>query len=293
MNLLPRYSPFSRCLAGAGFLLALSLGSCTEEKKAVVPAPTPPPAPPANSEAKDYNAYTELVWSDEFNGGALDQAKWGFDLGAGGWGNRELQTYTNSTENVFTGGGILTIKAVKPISGSPAYTSGRILTKGKRSFVFGRIDVRAKIPKGKGIWPAIWMLGADIDQNNWPKCGEIDIMELRGSKPRELLSTMHYANAAGTRELKGTTAVQPADLSDAFHVYSMVRSQDQIRVYIDGTQFYSFGKADVGSGPYPFNNPFFVILNVAVGGDFDGDPNATTTFPQQMDVDYVKFFQYK
>lgn len=296
MKFFPRYSS---CLswAGASFVLALSLGACTEKKDPVIPpappvVPTVPTAPVTNSEAREYNAYTELVWSDEFDGAALDPVKWGFDLGAGGWGNNELETYTNSTENVSVNGGNLVIKAIKPASG-PAYTSGRILTKGKKDFVFGRLDVRAKIPKGKGVWPAIWMLGSEIDTNNWPKCGEIDIMELRGSKPKELLTTMHYGNTASDKGQSGTTATQPADLSDAFHVYSVVRSQDQIRIYLDGQQVFSFSKSSVGTYTYPFNNPFFVILNVAVGGNFDGNPDGTATFPQQMEVDYVKFFQYK
>ena len=159
--------------------------------------------------------------------------------------------------------------------------------------MYGRTDIRAKIPKGKGIWPAIWMLGADIDQNNWPKCGEIDIMELRGSKPRELLATMHFGNSTADRRQKGTTAQQPADLSDDFHVYSVVRSRDQIRVFIDGQQYFSFTSGDAAPYSYPFNNSFFMVLNLAIGGDFDGNPDASTTFPQQMQVDYVRHYQYK
>ncbi|MBO2010596.1 family 16 glycosylhydrolase [Hymenobacter negativus] len=283
------FSPF-RQWTGAGFVLALSLAGCTEKKSA------PPVAPPitsteVNADARDYSQYTELVWSDEFNGGAIDQAKWGYDLGGGGWGNNELQAYTNSNNNAFVSGGNLTIVARREQSGNNAYTSARLLSKGKQTFVFGRTDIRAKLPKGKGIWPAIWMLGADIDQNNWPKCGEIDIMELRGSRPNELLSTMHFGNP--TRVLVGTTSLRPTDLSTDFHIYSAVRSKDQIRFFIDGVQYFTFTSADAGSNPYPFNNPFFMILNVAVGGDFDGNPDAGTTFPQEMLVDYVKHFQYK
>jgi beta-glucanase (GH16 family) len=287
--------PFSaplRAGAGLGLSLALSLlAACTSDPPKPVLPPAAPPA--ANAEPRDYAAYTTLIWRDEFDGAALDLNKWGFDLGAGGWGNNELQTYTNAPENVTTTGGHLIIKAVRPASGSPAYTSARLLTKGKQTFVFGRIDVRAKIPKGKGVWPAIWMLGADIDQNNWPKCGEIDIMELRGSKPRELISTMHFANTSGAREFRTTTRQHPTDLSDDFHVYSVVRSQDQIRMFLDGQQYLTFNKSDVGAASYPFNNPFFMILNVAVGGDFDGNPDASTTFPQQMEVDYVRHYQYQ
>ncbi|GAB3292474.1 hypothetical protein GCM10027511_05610 [Hymenobacter humi] len=279
---------------GVSLLLALSLTSCTE-KASPRPAPLPPtPAPPVvNEEARNYADYTTLVWGDEFDGSALDQTKWGYDLGGSGWGNNELQNYTNSSENSFVNGGNLTIKALRQQSGSNGYTSARLLTKGKQTFQFGRIDVRAKIPKGKGVWPAIWMLGADIDQNNWPKCGEIDIMELRGSRPKELLSTMHFADPQGARRLKGTTKTVTADLSDDFHIYSVVRSRDQIRVYLDSELFFTFTSGDTSGGSYPFNNPFFMILNVAVGGDFDGNPDASTVFPQQMQVDYVRYFQYK
>ena len=291
MSITLRYYFLQRSRLGAGLLLALSLVACTEKKDGFVPTTAPPVAAVANEEARPYADYTELSWSDEFDGGAISTSKWGYDLGGGGWGNNELQAYTNSNTNAYVSGGNLTIVARREQSGSNAYTSARLLTKNKQTFVFGRTDIRAKVPKGKGIWPAIWMLGADIDQNNWPKCGEIDIMELRGSRPTELLSTMHFGNP--TRVFKGTTAVQPNDLSNDFHIYSAVRSKDQIRFFIDGVQYFTFTKADVGSNPYPFNNPFFVILNVAVGGDFDGNPDASTVFPQQMQVDYVKHFLYK
>jgi beta-glucanase (GH16 family) len=275
---------------GVGLLLALSLGSCTETKTKNVPTPTPV-TPVVNEEARDYGQYTELKWSDEFTTGPLDQSKWVYELGGGGWGNNELQAYTNSGDNVLVSNGNLVIQARRQQSGSNQYTSGRLITKGKQSFQYGRIDVRAKVPKGKGVWPAIWMLGADIDQNNWPKCGEIDIMELRGSRPKELLSTMHFGNSAADHRFKGTTKTLTEDLSSDFHVFSVVRSKDLLRFFIDGQQYYMFTGAD--SSPFPFNNPFFLILNVAVGGDFDGNPDASTTFPQEMQVDYVKYFQYK
>ena len=287
--------------AGASLLLALLCSACTENKTPVIPAPTTPTTTtpttttPAvtNSEARDFAQYTELQWSDEFNGsGAPDQTKWGYDLGGGGWGNQELETYTNSTDNVSQTGGNLVITAIKPASGS--YTSGRILTKNKQNFQFGRIDVRAKLPKGQGIWPAIWMLGSDIDSNNWPKCGEIDIMELRGQTPTEILTTMHYADNSGNHQQSGVERIKlpnTANYTDDFHVFSAVRSQDQIRFYIDNQLYYTFAKNS--TYPYPFNNNFFVVLNVAVGGNFLGNPDATTVFPQQMQVDYVRYYQYK
>ncbi|RSK37601.1 glycoside hydrolase family 16 protein [Hymenobacter metallilatus] len=276
----------------AGLAVTLGLLACTETKTKNIPQPTPTPTTPVvNEEARDYNQYTELIWSDEFSTGALDQTKWTYELGAGGWGNNELQTYTNANDNVYMSGGNLVIQAKQ--TGNNAYTSGRLITKGKQSFQYGRIDVRAKLPKGKGVWPAIWMLGADIDQNNWPKCGEIDIMELRGSQPREFLSTMHFGNSTADHRYKGTTKAMAVDLSADYHTYSVVRSKDLLRFYVDGeTQpYYQFTGSD--ASPFPFNNPFFVILNVAVGGNFDGNPDGSTTFPQQMQVDYVRYYQYK
>ena len=287
MTTIRRYS------LGLGLACTLGLLGCTETKTKNVPAPTPPlpPTTAVNEEARDYSLYTEQTWADEFDSGALDQTKWTYELGGGGWGNNELQAYTNSTDNVYQSGGNLVIQARRQQSGNNAYTSGRLITKGKQSFQYGRLDVRAKVPKGKGVWPAIWMLGSDIDQNNWPVCGEIDIMELRGSRPTELLSTMHFGNGFNDHRYKGTTKTVANPLSDDFHTYSVVRSKDLLRFYVDGAQYYTFTPSD--ASPFPFNNPFFVILNVAIGGNFDGDPDASTVLPQQMQVDYVRFYQYK
>jgi len=283
---------------GIGTLLSLSLGACTENKSPDIPVPTPNPVTTApNSEAKDFADYTELKWSDEFDGGgAVDPTKWVAETGGGGWGNNELEYYTNSTENAFVNGGNLIIQAQKQSQGGRDYTSARLITKDKQSFTFGRIDVRAKLPKGQGIWPAIWMLGSDIDQNNWPRCGEIDIMELRGYEPNKMLSTMHYGTSTADHKYKGTDlTLANGNFSDDFHLFSVVRSKDQIRFFLDGKQYYTFTSND--ASPYPFNNPFFMVLNVAVGGDFVGNPTAatinTTTFPQQMVVDYVRHYQYK
>ena len=285
-------SPSSRVCAS--LLVALTFSSCTEKKTPNIPTPVTPPTTTApNAEVRDYTQYTELIWSDEFNGaGPADATKWAYDTGNNnGWGNQELETYTTTTENVSQNGGNLVIQATK--TGS-SYTSGRILTKGKQNFQYGRIDVRAKLPKGQGIWPAIWMLGSDIDQNNWPACGEIDIMELRGQEPTKILSTMHFGNSTADHRYKGIDNVQlpgGASFADDFHVYSVVRAKDQMQFFIDGKNYYTFTAND--ASPYPFNNPFFVVLNVAVGGNFLGNPDASTVFPQQMQVDYVRYYQYK
>ena len=281
---------------GAGLLVAMSFSSCTETKTPNIPPAVVVPTA-TGADAKDYGQYTELVWSDEFDGsGAPDASKWMYDLGGGGWGNNELETYTSSTDNVRRDGGNLIIQAQRAGTG---YTSGRILTKGKQNFQYGRVDVRAKVPQGKGLWPAIWMLGSDIDQNNWPKCGEIDMMELRGQAPTEILSTMHFADNAGNHAQDGISSVKLADgssFANDFHTYSTVRSKDQIRFYLDGKLYYTFTSSNTSPYAYPFNNNFFVVLNVAVGGNFlgtGGNPDASSVFPQQMLVDYVRYYQYK
>ena len=280
----------------AGFALALGLGlaACTEKKAAPTPVVVPT-ATEVNADPRDYALYTETVWADEFAGSAVDPAKWGYDTGGGGWGNNELEYYTNSSDNSYLSNGSLVIEARRQAQGGRDYTSARMLTKGKQTFKYGRIDVRAKLPQGQGIWPAIWLLGADIDQNNWPKCGEIDIMELRGQEPNKFLTTMHFAKPDGTRAMKGSPdqVLASGNFSDAFHTFSLVRSKDQMRFFLDGNLYYTFTPSDVNGNSYPFNNPFFVILNVAVGGDFLGSPNASTVFPQRMEVDYVRYYQYK
>ncbi|HET9502907.1 MAG TPA: glycoside hydrolase family 16 protein [Hymenobacter sp.] len=281
----------------AGLVLLLSTGGCTQE----------PPGPTISDDAKASNAttnatpkafadYTELVWSDEFDTSALDQNKWVYEV-KDVWFNNELQATTNRRDNVTVTGGNLNIIAKPESYNGRNYTSGRIITKGKKDFLFGRLDVRAKLPKGKGIWPAIWMLGSNDSQVSWPACGEIDIMELRGSTPRVNNSTMHYGSSVATHQYKGTQytlpSSTPGDFSTDFHTFSCVRGQDKLEFFVDGVSYYTFTPSLVTPYAYPFNNPFYVILNVAVGGDFDGNPDATTVFPQTMQVDYVRFYQYK
>jgi beta-glucanase (GH16 family) len=281
----------------ASLVLMLSTGGCTQE----------PPGPVISDDTKTSNAttnatpkafadYTELVWSDEFDTSSLDQNKWVYEV-KDVWFNNELQATTNRRDNVTVTGGNLNIIAKPESYNGRTYTSGRIITKGKKDFLFGRLDVRAKLPKGKGIWPAIWMLGSNDSQVSWPACGEIDIMELRGSTPRVNNSTMHYGSSVATHQYKGTQYTlptsTPGDFSTDFHTFSCVRGQDKMEFFVDGVSYYTFTPSLVTPYAYPFNNPFYVILNVAVGGDFDGNPDATTVFPQTMQVDYVRFYQYK
>ncbi len=238
-----------------------------------------------------YSGY-EKAWQDEFNGTTLDATSWGFDIGGGGWGNNELQYYTNRPENVYLTNGNLVIEAKKEEFSGRSYTSARLLTKGKREFTFGRIDIRAKLPVGKGIWPALWMLGKKIDQTSWPACGEIDIMELVGKDPNKVYGTLHWGTSTATHQSFGTNYLLPTgNFSDKFHVFSLVWEADKMEILMDDISYYKFDKSKIGSSPYPFNEAFFLIFNVAVGGDWPGSPDASTVFPQQMIVDYVRVFK--
>ncbi|MCC2545582.1 glycoside hydrolase family 16 protein [Hymenobacter sp. BT175] len=275
--------------ASAGLGLVLALAGCTQETPKPLPQPT---KPEPNAEARDYTAYTQLIAtaSDEFEGGGLDPQKWSYEV-MDDWFNNEKQATTNSSNNLYLTSGQLHIQARREQLRNKQFTSARIVTKNKINYGFGRLDVRAKLPKGKGIWPAIWMLGVNDTQVGWPACGEIDIMELRGSAPNVNISTVHYGTSPATRQYKGTTYNLPTgDFSGDFHTFSLIRSQNQLRWYVDGVQTYTITPAD--ASPYPFNNPFYLILNVAVGGDFDGDPSAAEPFPKEMVVEYVRFYQY-
>ncbi|MCU7549704.1 family 16 glycosylhydrolase [Chitinophagaceae bacterium LB-8] len=240
-----------------------------------------------------YPGYT-LVWNDEFSGTTLDANIWNFETGNGsnGWGNNELEYYTNSTKNAFVSNGNLIIEARKESIGGFNYSSARLTTQNKKSFTYGRIDIRAKLPKGKGVWPALWMLGNNITSAGWPACGEIDIMELLGHEITKSYGTLHYGSSSATHGSKGTSfTLSSSSFYDQFHVFSMDWKQDQIKLYVDNNLFLTVNKSDVGTAPYPFNAPFFFIFNVAVGGNWPGSPDATTTFPQRMIVDYIRVFQ--
>ncbi|MFZ4542899.1 MAG: family 16 glycosylhydrolase [Saprospiraceae bacterium] len=241
--------------------------------------------------ADSYAGY-KLSWSDEFNGNSLNTADWNFDIGTGnnGWGNEESQYYTNESDNVYFRNGKLVIEAIKEKYQGKEYTSARLNTKKKREFLYGRIDIRAKLPRGQGIWPAIWMLGANIDQVSWPVCGEIDIMELLGQNPSKVYATLHHSpqgiQAQGVYNLTGGKT-----FSDEFHVFSLDWDLDKITILLDDKVFFTTTKSKLNANPYPFNAPFFFILNIAVGGKWPGYPNASTVFPQRMEVDYVRVFQ--
>lgn len=242
--------------------------------------------------ASGYTGMT-LVWSDEFSGKTLNAGNWTYETGGSGWGNNELEYYTNSLKNTFLTGGYLVIEARKETIGTNNYTSARIISKDKKTFTYGRIDIRAKLPKGQGLWPALWMLGNNISQQGygWPACGEIDIMELLGQDPQKVYGTVHWGIAGqGSTHIGGNYSIATGDFSSSFHVFSLQWDASKLTFLVDAAAYFTANKTDVGIN-YPFDKPFFFILNVAVGGNWPGNPNSSTTFPQRMIVDYVKVFQ--
>ncbi|MEI6409612.1 MAG: family 16 glycosylhydrolase [Bacteroidota bacterium] len=234
-----------------------------------------------------------LVWADEFDGTTLNSAWWTQEIGNGqsGWGNNELQFYR--AENTSVQSGNLIIEARKESYSGSEYTSSRIITKDKKAFKYGRIDIRAALPKGQGIWPALWMLGSNLSQVNWPACGEIDIMELVGNLPNRVYGTVHYGASLNEHQQNGLSQALSgtATFNDEYHVFSLVWEKDSIKWYVDDVQYHQVTPADLGTAPYPFNQDFFFIFNLAVGGNWPGSPDASTVFPQRLIVDYVRVFQ--
>jgi beta-glucanase (GH16 family) len=238
----------------------------------------------------------KLTWSDEFNGpaGAIDGSKWGFDVGTGtnGWGNNELEYYTNRTSNVvLDGNGALQIIARKEAFMGSGYTSGRITTSGKFSQAYGRFEARIQIAQGKGIWPAFWTLGDNIGTAGWPGCGELDIQETVGATPSLNHGSAHGPGYSGGNPLTATYQLPAGALSDGYHVYAIEWEPNQVRWYVDDKLYETRTPADVPAGTkWVYDHPFFDILNLAIGGNFPGPPDATTVFPQTTKVDYVRVY---
>jgi len=234
----------------------------------------------------------ELVWSEEFEvSGLPDESTWTYDIGGSGWGNNELQYYTQADpDNVQIENGRLVITARKESLGGREFTSARLKTQGLKSFRYGRIEARMKLPFGQGIWPAFWMLGDSISSMGWPACGEIDIMEMVGGSGREQTThgTIHYENH-GHQMNGGHTSLPSGRLADAFHLYSIEWDPDQITWYFDGTPFHQASIS--GSALNEFQESFFLILNLAVGGNWPGSPDETTQFPQHFEIDFIRVYQ--
>jgi len=236
-----------------------------------------------------YNGYT-LIWNDEFTGNSINTNNWVFETGTGswGWGNNELQYYR--TENAWVDNDVLTIEARKESYQGSNFTSARMKTQGKFSFKYGRVDIRALLPKGQGIWPALWMLGSSFSSVGWPACGEIDIMEMIGGSGREntVHGTVHWDNNGHVSAGKGYT-LSSGTFADEYHVFSIIWDDTLIKWYVNDVKFYEINITPTHMTE--FHLPHFFIFNVAVGGNWPGSPDATTIFPQQMRVDYIRVFQ--
>lgn len=235
-----------------------------------------------------------LVWKDDFDGTTLDLSAWSFENGDGcpnvcGWGNNELEYYR--PENLFFQDGKMIIEAKTEVFGGKNYTSSKILTRGKKVFRYGRIDIRAKLPRGKGIWPAFWLLPQHNVYGGWPRSGEIDLMELVGHEPAKTHGTLHYGPGPGSTQKGKSYTLASGTFNDEFHVFSLEWKQDEIKWFLDGNLFFTVNKSEFGSTNYPFNEDFFLIFNLAVGGNWPGSPDATTTFPQYLIVDYIRVYQ--
>jgi len=256
------------------FLVIVILAGCREDD---------PPAP-------EYG----LIWQDEFEGPAgelPDPTKWVFDIGTD-WGNAQLEFDTDRGENVsLDGEGNLAIIARQEDFGGQEYTSGRIKTKGLFEQTQGRFEARIKLPAGQGIWPAFWLLGGNIDEVHWPQCGEIDIMEYRGHEPRVLHGSLHGPGHSGDNVVTNKHVLAQGGFNLGFHEFAVEWDEDSITWFVDGYAFQTVTPADLQHGAtWVYDHPFFIILNVAVGGRWAGAPDETTVFPQTMLVDYVRVY---
>ncbi len=271
-------------------LALLALAACAGASPLLSPTPSPSPS---------------LVWSDEFTGPAgtsFDRGKWMADTGGSGFGNKERQFYTTRAENVALDGEghlVITARAVPSSAhecwyGVCRYTSARLKT--ARLFVqaYGRFEARIRIPRGQGLWPAFWMLGANIDSAGWPRSGEIDIMENIGREPAVVHGTLHGPGYSGGAGIGRADTLTSGAYADDFHIFAVDWRPAEIRWYVDGRLYHRMTPSDLPRGaPWVFDHPFFLLLNVAVGGEWPGDPDATTTFPQVMIVDYVRVYRQR
>jgi beta-glucanase (GH16 family) len=282
---LPRMSRARALVLGAVLVLAAVFAAA-------------PSAPPAAA------AIGGLTWSDEFTGSAgtaPNSAKWAYEVGGGGWGNSELEYYTTSTSNAALDGNgnlVITARQGNPAGyscwyGSCQYTSARLKTQGKFTQAYGRFEARIKIPRGQGLWPAFWMLGDNIGTVGWPTSGEIDVMENVGFEPSTVHGTIHGPGYSGCCGLGGAyTLPGGAAFADAFHTFTVDWEPGAVTWYVDGIQYSRHTSAETNGNPWVFDHPFFMLLNVAVGGTWPGSPNASTVFPQTMTVDYVRVYAW-
>jgi len=257
-----------------GLSLSVLMGCSTDEKQKVV-------------------TMKKLVLQDEFDvNGAPNSSYWNYNIGTGtnGWGNNESQYYTSRPENIVVENGMLKITAKQELYMGSGYTSARITSKGKIEKKYGRIEARVKLPYGKGIWPAFWMLGANSDTVLWPQCGEIDIMEYLGNNPTTAFGSLHGPGYSGANSITKNYTLVNDRFDTGFHVFGIEWGKNYINYYIDDVLYNRLTPADV-PGEWVFNEPFYIILNVAVGGNLPGSPNSETSFPQSMYVDYIRIYE--
>ncbi|EDP72372.1 glycoside hydrolase, family 16 [Flavobacteriales bacterium ALC-1] len=243
-------------------------------------------------ETQDVAKFNNLVMYDDFNGETiLNDLFWDYEIGTGdnGWGNNELQYYTDRPENVLVENGVLTITARQEDYEGSSYTSGRIVTRGKVEQTYGRFEARIKLPWGQGLWPAFWILGANIDEVGWPQCGEIDAMENRGQEPTLINGTVHGPGYSGANGITKPYELTNDRFDTGFHIFGIEWGPNYINFYVDGDLYNQITPEDV-TGEWVYDHDFFIIMNLAVGGNYVGSPDATTVFPQEMLVDYVKVY---
>jgi beta-glucanase (GH16 family) len=250
--------------------------------------------------APDVSSSWTLTWSDEFNqpdGSAPDSGKWTYDIGGNGWGNNELETYTNRLQNAHIQGGALVITATAENYTGPdgitrQYTSARLLTKAKFAQKYGRFEARIKVPYGQGLWPAFWMLGDNIGQAGWPACGEIDIFENIGKEPNIVHGTVHGPGYSGSGGISASYSLPAGQrFANDFHIFAAEWEPNVVRFYVDGNLYHTVTPSSLPAGArWVYDHPFFILLNAAVGGNWPGNPDATTVFPQTMIVDYMRVY---
>jgi beta-glucanase (GH16 family) len=233
----------------------------------------------------------ELVWNDEFETPDLDTTAWNYEVNGDGGGNNELQFYTDFKTNVWQNDGLLYLKAVQENYKGKTYTSGRVNTRYKQDYTYGRFDIRAKVPTQQGIWPAIWMLPTDYEYGSWPRSGEIDIMESIGNHPKTVYGTLHYGPQWPNNKNTGKSIELEKDLADEFHVYSVEWDSLEIKWFLDDVLFSTKTRKDLDPHPWPFDKNFHIILNLAIGGQWPGNPDQSTVFPKYMYVDYVRVYK--
>jgi len=278
------------CLAGSLFLAACAAAAPQPTPTATVPptpvpSPTPMPSPTYGWDSTGWN----LAWSDEFDGPSIDTANWNYDKGGNGWGNVELEYYTDRPENARIENGMLVIEALHEDYMGLSYTSARLNTRAKREFQYGRIEARLKLPYGQGIWPAFWTLGSNA---SWPLGGEMDIMEFIGKTPDTVYQTVHGPGYSGAHGVGSKIVLSADSLKNDFHVYAIEWQENEIRWFVDAQEVFKVTPAQIPAGTqWVYDHPFFIILNLAVGGGWPGFPDETTVFPQQLVVDYVRVYQ--